>query len=77
MTALTNTILGLGFLLTGSAATFLMYHLWGYPFDHEKLKSSAPPRLMLLHGCIGLCLRRRLIIPRASGSGGAAALPGG
>ena len=53
MTALTNTILGLGFLLTGFAATFLMYHLWGYPFDHEKLKSSAPPRLMLLHRALG------------------------
>src|SRR5579862_8560278 len=53
MSALTNTILGLVFLVAGIAATFLMYHLWGYPFDHEKLKSSAPPRLMLLHRALG------------------------
>jgi mono/diheme cytochrome c family protein len=30
-----------------------MYKLWGYPFDHEKLKSSAPPHLMRLHRLIG------------------------
>jgi mono/diheme cytochrome c family protein len=53
MSALTNTILGLAFLVLAVAATFLMYHLWGYPFDHEKLKSSAPPRLMLLHRILG------------------------
>jgi mono/diheme cytochrome c family protein len=53
LSALTNTILGLLFLVLGIAATFLMYHLWGYPFDHEKLKSSAPPRLMLLHRVLG------------------------
>jgi mono/diheme cytochrome c family protein len=53
LSALTNTILGLAFLVLAVAATFLMYHLWGYPFDHEKLKSSAPPRLMLLHRVLG------------------------
>ncbi|MGA2581877.1 MAG: cytochrome c [Tepidisphaeraceae bacterium] len=53
MSALTNTILGMAFLVLAIAATFLMYHLWGYPFDHEKLKSSAPPRLMLLHRILG------------------------
>jgi len=54
MSALTNTILGIGFLLVGIVATFLMYHLWGYPFDHDKLKSSAPARLMLLlHRALG------------------------
>jgi mono/diheme cytochrome c family protein len=53
MSALTNTILGLAFLVLAVAATFLMYYLWGYPFDHEKLKSSAPPRLMLLHRILG------------------------
>jgi hypothetical protein len=30
-----------------------MYYLWGFPFDHDKLKSSAPPRLMLLHRILG------------------------
>jgi mono/diheme cytochrome c family protein len=53
MSALTNSILGVAFLILAVAATFLMYHLWGYPFDHEKLKSSAPPRLMLLHRILG------------------------
>jgi mono/diheme cytochrome c family protein len=53
MSAFTNTILGLAFLVLAFAATFLMYHLWGYPFDHKKLKSSAPPRLMLLHRILG------------------------
>ena len=48
-----NALLGLLFLLLSIAGTFLMYKLWGYPFDHEKLKSSAPPRLMLLHHIIG------------------------
>jgi len=41
------------FLSLGTGATFLMFKLWGYPFDHEKLKSAAPPRLMLLHRLIG------------------------
>jgi len=48
-----NAILGLVFLALSACGTFLMYHLWGYPFDHEKLKSSAPPKLMLLHHLIG------------------------
>jgi hypothetical protein len=48
-----NALLGLLFLLLSITGTFLMYKLWGYPFDHEKLKSSAPPRLMLLHHIIG------------------------
>ena len=48
-----NAILGLVFLLLSAASTFLMFYLWGFPFDHEKLKSTAPPRLMLLHRLIG------------------------
>jgi mono/diheme cytochrome c family protein len=53
MNPMTNTALGLAFLVVGMAATFLMYYLWGFPFDHDKLKSSAPPRLMLLHRALG------------------------
>ena len=53
MDTLGNAVLGVVFLLLSISATFLMYKLWGYPFDHEKLKSSAPPRLMLLHRLIG------------------------
>ncbi len=30
-----------------------MFHLWGFPFDHEKLKSSAPRKLVILHHLIG------------------------
>lgn len=53
MDAFTNALLGIVFLLLSAAGTFLMYKLWGYPFDHEKLKSSAPPGLMRLHHFIG------------------------
>lgn len=49
----TNALLGIVFLLLSAAGTFLMFKLWGYPFNHEKLKSSAPPGLMLLHRLIG------------------------
>src|SRR5437016_2695996 len=53
MSALTNTLLGFSFFLVALAATLLMFYLWGFPFDHEKLRSSAPPRLMLLHRLLG------------------------
>jgi hypothetical protein len=39
MNALTNTVLGLAFLV-GMAATFMMYYRWGFPFDQE---NSRPP----------------------------------
>ena len=48
-----NAVLGIIFLVTGIATTFLMYRLWGYPFDHERHKSEAPPSLMLLHRVLG------------------------
>lgn len=48
-----NAILGVVFLLLAYASTFLMFKLWGYPFDKEKLKSTAPPALMLTHRLIG------------------------
>ena len=53
MDSVGNAILGIIFLLLGTAGTFLMFKLWGYPFDHEQLKSSAPPRLLLIHRLIG------------------------
>jgi mono/diheme cytochrome c family protein len=53
MDTLGNAILGITFLLLSAAGTFLMYRLWGYPFDHEKLRSTAPPRLMMVHRFIG------------------------
>jgi hypothetical protein len=53
MDTVTNAVLGIVFLLLSIGGTFLMYRLWGYPFDHEKLKSSAPPGLMLVHRLVG------------------------
>ncbi len=48
-----NAILGIIFLLSGMAATFLMYHLWGYPYDKEKHQSSAPQSLVFVHRLLG------------------------
>ena len=53
MSIATSTILGLVFLALGNAAVFLMFKLWGYPFDHETRTSSAPRWLMLIHRLIG------------------------
>ena len=46
-------ILGLLFLVVGFAAVFLMFHLWGYPFDKATRTSAAPRSLMLLHRALG------------------------
>ncbi len=54
MNAALNSIFGGLFLLLAFATVFLMYHLWGYPFDKTLHKSAAPPRLMLLHRILGL-----------------------
>lgn len=53
MGASANAILGVAFLLLALFLTFLMYHLWGYPFDKEKHRSSAPRSLMNLHRLFG------------------------
>ena len=53
MSTATSTILGLVFLVLGNASVFLMYKLWGYPFDKDTRTSSAPPALMLIHRLIG------------------------
>ena len=53
MGPLSNAILGVVFLFVGAGGTFLMFHLWGYPFDHETHKSEAPPLLMRLHRGLG------------------------
>jgi len=49
MDPFTNEVLGMLFLLLSAAGTFLMFRLWGYPFDHEMLKNPAPRGLMRLH----------------------------
>src|SRR5580700_1492348 len=53
MNAISNSLLAIAFLGVGAAATFLMYHLWGYPYDKEKLQSSAPRALIHLHRWLG------------------------
>lgn len=48
-----NAILGVVFFLSGTLATFLMYHCWGYPYDKENHKSSAPEYLVYIHRVSG------------------------
>jgi mono/diheme cytochrome c family protein len=53
MGTVTNQILAILFVVISTAATFLMFYLWGFPFDKEKLRSTAPRGLMLLHRLLG------------------------
>jgi len=53
MNTITSAALGIAFLILGFAATFLMYYLWGFPFDKVTRTSAAPKRLMRLHRVIG------------------------
>jgi mono/diheme cytochrome c family protein len=50
---LTIAFLGITFWVLALANTILMLRLWGYPFDHERMASSAPRPLMLLHRLLG------------------------
>ena len=54
MTSLGNTLVGLAFVTISAALTFLMFYIWKFPFDHEKLKSEAPASLIRLHRILGL-----------------------
>lgn len=53
MSTFGNVLLGLLFLGLGVANTFLMFKLWGYPFDHDTLRSSAPRLWMWVHRLTG------------------------
>ncbi len=53
MSAFANALLGILFLVLAACGTFLMYKLWGYPFDHEKMKTTAPRSLLRIHHFIG------------------------
>lgn len=44
---------GILFLVVGCATVFLMYYLWGFPFDHATHTSAAPRSLMRLHRVLG------------------------
>lgn len=48
-----TAILGIVFVVLGFASVFLMFHLWGYPFDKATRTSAAPRWAMLLHRGIG------------------------
>ncbi len=48
-----NVTLGLLFLGLGLANTLLMFHLWGYPYDHATRRSSAPRALVLTDRAAG------------------------
>jgi mono/diheme cytochrome c family protein len=48
-----NLALGLTFLALALANTLLMYRLWGYAYDHEANRSSAPRWLVLVHRATG------------------------
>jgi mono/diheme cytochrome c family protein len=53
MDVVLSASLGIMFLVVGIAAVFLMYYLWGFPFDHKTNTSAAPPSLMKLHRVLG------------------------
>ncbi len=48
-----TAVLGILFVVIGFAAMFLMFHLWGYPFDKATRTSSAPRWAMMLHRLLG------------------------
>jgi mono/diheme cytochrome c family protein len=48
-----TTGLGFAFLALGFSTVFLMFHLWGYPFDKATRTSAAPKGLMILHRVLG------------------------
>jgi cytochrome c5 len=48
-----TSTLGVAFVVLGFGAMFLMYHLWGYPFDKATRTSAAPRWAMILHRVLG------------------------
>lgn len=54
MDAYTNALFGIVFVTLGFAAVFLMFKIWGYPFDEERHVSSAPRSLVVIHRLVGL-----------------------
>ncbi len=48
-----NSILGILFISLAALVTFLMFYVWKFPFDHDKLESSAPARVIMAHRMLG------------------------
>ncbi|MCP4287586.1 MAG: hypothetical protein GY792_24620, partial [Gammaproteobacteria bacterium] len=46
---LSNSLIGIVFLVLAAALTFLMFYAWKFPFDHERYKSAAPPIAIFSH----------------------------
>ena len=40
MSSVINVFLAIAFVVLAFAATFLMYHLWGYPFSKKEHRST-------------------------------------
>ena len=53
MSSVINVFLAIAFVVLAFSATFLMYHLWGYPFNAKEHRSSAPRWAMALHRLMG------------------------
>lgn len=53
MSTVVNVFLAIIFVVLAFGATVLMYHLWGYPFDHKTNRSAAPRWAMALHRVMG------------------------
>ena len=50
-----SALVGVLFLALAFAGTFLMYRIWGYPYDGEAGRSTAPAGLVLTHRILGVC----------------------
>jgi mono/diheme cytochrome c family protein/cytochrome c5 len=50
---MSTATLGAAFVVVGLVAMFLMYHLWGYPFDKVTRTSAAPRWAMWAHRMLG------------------------
>ena len=50
---MSTALLGVVFVVVGLAAMFLMYHLWGYPYDKATRTSQAPRWAMWTHRLLG------------------------
>ena len=48
-----NEVLGLTFLAVAAALVLIMFKVWGYPYDKETNKSTAPASLVMTHRALG------------------------
>ena len=48
-----NEVLGIAFVALAAGLTFLMYYLWGFPYDKQTQRSQAPRALVTVHRLFG------------------------